>query len=109
MGCLRIHCGCCGQVWEVYRKAKEYDASRECPHCGKRIDPTTWHQHVIRAFDYMADANLAVMQDDVDYHQGAFKVDYIESGSVDRECSAERMNYITERLYAIEARLQDSN
>ena len=105
MGFLRIHCGGCGQVWEVYRKAREYDASRECPHCGKRIDPTTWHKHVLRAFDYMADANLAVMQDHVDYHQGAFKLDYVETGSVDREGGIERMNNLAERLYNIEDRL----
>lgn len=105
MGFLRIHCGGCGQVWEVYRKVKEYDASRECPQCGKRIDPTTWHKHVLRAFDYMADANLAVMQDHVDYHQGAFKLDYVETGSVDREGGIERMNNLAERLYNIEDRL----
>ena len=105
MGFLRIHCGGCGQVWEVYRKAREYDASRECPHCGKRIDPTTWHKHVLRAFDYMADANLEVMRDHADYHQGAFKLDYVETGSVDREGGIERMNNLSERRYNIEERL----
>ena len=105
MGYLRIHCGGCGQDWEVYRKAREYDASRECPHCGKRIDPTTWHKNVLRAFDCMLDANLAVMQDHVDYRQGAFKLDYIETGSTDREQAAERMNRLDERLYQIEEKL----
>ena len=98
MGYLRIHCGGCGQTWEVYRKVREYDGARECPHCGKRIDHETWTRHVLPAFNGMLDANLAVMQDHVDYHQGAFKLDYVETGNVDRETATERSNMLAELL-----------
>lgn len=98
MGYLRIHCGGCGQTWEVYRKVREYDGARECPHCGKRIDHSTWEKRVLRAFNSMLDANVAIMQDHVDYHQGAFKVDYIETGNVDRENAVDRMNMLDDHM-----------
>lgn len=107
MGYLRIHCGSCGQDWEVYRKTREYDGARECPHCGKRIDHETWEKRVLRAFNGMLDANLAVMQDHVDYHQGAFKVDYIETGSTDRETAADRMNRLEEIMQHFDRRLTE--
>ena len=43
MAYLKIYCDYCGQTWEVYRRSMNDEHSRECPHCGSRIDDQTWY------------------------------------------------------------------
>ena len=49
MAYLKIYCDYCGQTWEVYRRSMNDEHSRECPHCGSKIDSQTWSRQVVPA------------------------------------------------------------
>lgn len=96
MGYLKIKCGCCGGTWEVYRKLREYDAARTCPHCDKRIAGDTWREKVLPAYNAMFDANIALGQDHVNYHTADFEVSYIPNGTYTNAQHGETMNALEE-------------
>lgn len=75
---MKIHCFSCGGDWEVYERDdwKSINA-RTCPHCGRRINGTTWEKQVLPAFGGFADANRALEQDRSGYNAPLFKVDCI--------------------------------
>lgn len=78
MAYMRIHCGYCGQPWEIYfRDDWKADSARRCPHCDSKIDRQTW-QKVITAFGYVQDANAELFKDHTGYHCPLYTVDYIE-------------------------------
>lgn len=81
---LRIHCYSCGGEWSVYSKLREYDAARTCPHCESRIDGDTWRQKVLPAFSAANAANVALMDDHVNYHTAPFEVDFIADSVFER-------------------------
>ena len=60
MAYLKIYCDYCGQTWEVYRRSMNDEHSRECPHCGSRIDDQTWRNQVVPALCMVSDANGAL-------------------------------------------------
>ena len=74
---MRVHCGACGGVFEVYQKLREYDKARQCPHCEARIDGVTWREKILPAYIEVMAANLALSQDHVEYHTAPFEVDFI--------------------------------
>ena len=77
---MKIHCFSCGGDWEVYDRDnwKSINA-RTCPHCGSRIDGTTWERQVLPAFGQFADANRELEKDSSGYNTPFFKVDCIAS------------------------------
>ena len=96
MGYLRIKCGSCGGAWEVYPKLRKYDAARTCPHCDQRITDETWKKKILPAYNAMLDANTALTQDHVNYHNAAFEVSYIANGTYTNAQHGEAMNALEE-------------
>lgn len=79
MGMLKIHCGYCGQTWEVYARSDYHrHAIRTCPHCDSKIDGQTWEKQILPAFLSMCDANRELVKDHTGYGQPMFTVDFIE-------------------------------
>lgn len=79
MSYMKIHCGNCGQTWEIYgRDDWNSDKARTCPHCGEEIDRQTWQQQVIPAFCASGDANRELYRDHTGYPgQSLFRFDVL--------------------------------
>lgn len=79
MAFMRIHCGYCGQPWEIYgRDNWKSDAARTCPHCQSKIDRQTWERQVLPAFGSVQDANAELIKDHVGNNSPLYTVDFIE-------------------------------
>lgn len=77
---LRIHCGRCGNFWEIYfRDNWKADSARVCPHCGAEIDSQTWENNIVPAFTTVSDANNELFKDSSGYGQTRFSIDVIAS------------------------------
>ena len=77
MAYLKIYCDYCGQTWQVYRRSMNDEHSRECPHCGSKIDSQTWSRQVVPALCMVSDANGELMKDHLGYHVPVFTFDVI--------------------------------
>ena len=79
MAFMRIHCGYCGQPWEIYsRDDWKGDKARTCPHCKNKIDRQTWNNHVLTAFGSVQDANAELIKDSMGFKTPLYTVDFIE-------------------------------
>ena len=78
MGKLRIHCGDCGETWEIESRddGNYQDDLRTCPGCGESIDFGTWEK-VINAFDGITEASDELAFDHESLHQTLFTIDYV--------------------------------
>ena len=78
MAYMKIHCGYCGQHWEIYDR-DDYvgHKARTCPHCGSQIDDQTWVSQILPGFGQIRDANMELMKDHTGYHKPIFTVDVI--------------------------------
>ena len=81
MAFLRIHCAYCGGTWDVYHRQRELDPALRCPHCDSKIDPATWRDQILPAYNSMRGANGALLDDHISYHTPRFEVDYINDGT----------------------------
>lgn len=78
MAYMKIHCGYCGQKWEIYERDDfNHWKARTCPHCGSKIDEQTWQRQILPGFGQIADANRELMKDHTGYHIPLFTVDVI--------------------------------
>ena len=78
MAYMRIHCGYCGQAWEVYERDNwNSQNARTCPHCFKRIDGQTWEEQILPGFGQVADANRELLKIHTGYHLPVFTFDVI--------------------------------
>lgn len=78
MGTLKIHCGKCGQSWEIYERENwRKKENGECPHCGCQIDLQTWTREIVPAFASVNDANRELFKDQSGYHSPLFQFDTI--------------------------------
>jgi len=77
MAYLKIYCDYCGQTWEVYQRSMNEEHSRECPHCGSKIDDQTWKRQIVPALCMVSDANGELMKDHLGYHVPVFTFDVI--------------------------------
>lgn len=63
MAFMRIHCGVCGRVWEVYNHGNwKADSARTCPGCFAEVDKTHWEQNILPVFGEMNDAERDMMK-----------------------------------------------
>ena len=77
VGRLRIHCGKCGNSWEVYHRDNWKDwRARTCPVCGESVDAQSW-EGVLRGFHELEDANLELIKDHSQAQMTMFAVDYV--------------------------------
>lgn len=78
MAYMKIHCGYCGQSWDVYQRDDwNKKNAATCPHCFKRIDWQTWSNHVLPAFGAAIDGNMELFKDHTGYHLPVFTFDII--------------------------------
>ena len=79
MAFMKIHCGYCGQAWEIYYRDDWHSRkASECPHCQSRIDRQTWENQILPAFDALCDANADLFRAHTGQHTALFTVDFIE-------------------------------
>ena len=77
---LRVHCGRCGNFWELYSRDNwQSDNSRVCPHCNAKVDEQTWKNQIIPAFNSVSDANNELVRDVTGYGKAHFSIDVIAS------------------------------
>lgn len=74
---MKIHCGYCGQAYEVYARGDLKGKARQCPHCESKIDRDTWCSAVVPAFKSAEIANIALYHDHVQDHKPLFTVSFI--------------------------------
>ena len=78
MGYMSIHCGNCGNGWEIHEGDNwNDDKARECPYCCNKIDFQTWNREVIPAFGSVADANRELFKNHTGYNETLFRFDVI--------------------------------
>ena len=81
MGVLRLHCGHCGDTWDVYDRDKSGPEANQCPHCFNEIDRQTWEKQLLPAFSAMDDGNRELFKDSSGYGTVLFRADYISNGN----------------------------
>lgn len=78
MAYMRVHCGVCGKVWEVYHRDDwKSDTTRQCPHCFAEIDKSTWEHHILPAFNEANDAENELYRSHTGAKQPLFSIDLI--------------------------------
>lgn len=100
---MRIHCGACGGVWEVYRRGRDTSGARMCPHCDFSIDGDTWVKKILPAFQAVGAANMELEADHIEKHTGEFEVDFIADGIFQNADTA----YILNELSALQDKIDN--
>lgn len=85
MAFMRIHCGRCGKVWEIYHRDNwKQDSCRQCPRCFEEIDRGIWEKEILPAFNSANDMENTLYNEHTGMKKPLFSIDLLSDRADDK-------------------------